>query len=81
MHWTYDTWALAHGTGKAVVEAGGKSWFFLTADYVFGHDLEARAAEVVKANGGTVLGAVRHPLEHARLLLLPAAGARRRAPR
>jgi branched-chain amino acid transport system substrate-binding protein len=62
MHWAYDTWALAHGTGKAVVEAGGRSWFFLTADYVFGHDLEATTAEVVKANGGAVLGAVRHPL-------------------
>ena len=48
VHWTYDTWALAHGTGKAVVEAGGTSWFFLTADYVFGHDLEAQTAEVVR---------------------------------
>jgi branched-chain amino acid transport system substrate-binding protein len=62
VQWTYDTWALAHGTGKAVVETGGTSWFFLTADYVFGHDLEAQTAEVVKANGGTVLGSVRHPL-------------------
>jgi branched-chain amino acid transport system substrate-binding protein len=62
VHWTYDTWALAHGTGKAVVETGGTSWFFLTADYVFGHDLEAQTAEVVKADGGTVLGSVRHPL-------------------
>src|SRR4051794_22831699 len=62
VHWTFDTWALAHGTGKALVEAGGRSWFFLTADYVFGHDLEAQTAEVVKANGGTVLGSARHPL-------------------
>jgi branched-chain amino acid transport system substrate-binding protein len=62
VHWTYDTWALAHGTGKAVVEAGGTSWFFLTVDYTFGHDLEAQTAEVVKASGGTVLGSVHHPL-------------------
>src|SRR3954453_23215741 len=62
VQWTYDTWALAHGTGKSVVESGGTSWFFITADYVFGHDLEAQTAEVVKASGGTVLGAVRHPL-------------------
>ena len=62
VHWTYDTWALAHGTGKAVVATGGTSWFFLTVDYTFGYDLEAQTAEVVKANGGTVLGSVRHPL-------------------
>jgi branched-chain amino acid transport system substrate-binding protein len=65
VHWTYDTWALAHGTGKAMVEAGGRSWFFLTADYAFGHDLEAQTAEVVKAGGGQVLGAARHPLNTA----------------
>src|SRR3954447_23187497 len=65
VHWTFDTWALAHGTGKAVVETGGTSWFFITVDYTFGHDLEAQTAEVVKANGGTVLGSVRHPLNTA----------------
>ncbi|MEK0082776.1 ABC transporter substrate-binding protein [Benzoatithermus flavus] len=65
VHWTYDTWALAHGTGKAMVEAGGDSWFFITADYVFGHDLEAQTTEVVDASGGKVLGAVRHPLNTA----------------
>ena len=65
VHWTFDTWALAHGTGKAVVATGGTSWFFITVDYTFGHDLEAQTAEVVKANGGTVLGSVRHPLNTA----------------
>jgi branched-chain amino acid transport system substrate-binding protein len=62
VHWLYDTWMLAHGTGSAIVKTGGKTWFFLTADYAFGHALERDTAEVVKANGGTVLGAVRHPL-------------------
>jgi branched-chain amino acid transport system substrate-binding protein len=62
VHWTYDTWTLAHGTGKAVVETGGDTWFFLTVDHVFGHDLQAQTAEVVEASGGKVLGAVRHPL-------------------
>jgi branched-chain amino acid transport system substrate-binding protein len=62
VHWTYDTWALANGTGKAVVKAGGESWFFLTADYAFGHALERDVSNVVKANGGKVLGSVRHPL-------------------
>lgn len=61
IHWTYDTYALAHGTAKTVVQQGGKSWFFLTADYAFGHSLEKDASEVVIANGGTVVGAVRHP--------------------
>ncbi|MGE5515680.1 MAG: ABC transporter substrate-binding protein [Bacteroidota bacterium] len=60
-HWTYDVYAMAVGTGNAVVKQGGDSWFFLTADYAFGHDLEAQTARVVKANGGTVKGAVRHP--------------------
>ncbi|MGE5477295.1 MAG: ABC transporter substrate-binding protein [Bacteroidales bacterium] len=60
-HWTYDVYAMAVGTGNAVVKQGGDSWFFLTADYAFGHDLEAQTAKVVKANGGTVKGAVRHP--------------------
>jgi branched-chain amino acid transport system substrate-binding protein len=62
VHWTYDTWALANGTGKAVVKAGGDSWFFLTADYAFGHALERDVSNVVKANGGKVVGVVRHPL-------------------
>ena len=60
-HWTYDTWALANGTGKAIVQTGGKSWYFVTADYAFGHALERDTGNVVKANGGTVVGAVRHP--------------------
>ena len=61
VHWTYDTWSLAHGTGQAMVETGGDSWFFLTADYAFGHALERDTSEVVKDSGGEVLGAVRHP--------------------
>ncbi|KAA2236390.1 ABC transporter substrate-binding protein [Salinarimonas soli] len=61
VHWTYDTWALANGTGKAVVQSGGKTWFFLTADYAFGHALERDTKAVVEANGGKVLGAVRTP--------------------
>ena len=62
VHWTYDTWMLANGTGKAMVKAGGDTWFFLTADYAFGHALERDTAAVVEANGGKVLGKVRHPL-------------------
>ena len=62
VHWTYDTWALANGTGKAVVQAGGDTWYFLTADYAFGHALERDTAAVVTANGGKILGNVRHPL-------------------
>ena len=62
IHWTNDTWALAHSTGKAIVETGGKSWYFLTADYAFGQALERDTASVVKASGGTVLGTVRVPL-------------------
>jgi branched-chain amino acid transport system substrate-binding protein len=62
VHWTYDTWNLANGTGKAMVKTGGDSWFFLTADYAFGHALERDTAAVVEANGGKVLGKVRHPL-------------------
>jgi len=62
VHYAYDTVALAKGTGSAVVKQGGKSWFFLTADYAFGHSLESDTAAVVKANGGTVVGQVRHPL-------------------
>jgi branched-chain amino acid transport system substrate-binding protein len=62
IHWTYDTWNLANGTGKAVVKTGGDSWFFLTSDYAFGYALERDTAAVVEANGGKVLGKVRHPL-------------------
>jgi branched-chain amino acid transport system substrate-binding protein len=62
IHWTYDTWMLANGTGRALVKTGGDTWFFLTADYAFGHALERDTAAVVKASGGKVLGAVRHPL-------------------
>jgi branched-chain amino acid transport system substrate-binding protein len=62
IHWLYDTWMLAHGTGSAVVKTGGDSWFFLTADYAFGHALERDTEEVVLKNGGKVLGKVRHPL-------------------
>ncbi|WP_245754367.1 ABC transporter substrate-binding protein [Candidatus Accumulibacter aalborgensis] len=61
VHYTYDTYAVANGTAKAVVKQGGKTWFFLTADYAFGHSLEKDATEVVVANGGKVLGSVRHP--------------------
>jgi branched-chain amino acid transport system substrate-binding protein len=62
VHWVYDTAALANGTGSAVVKAGGKKWFFLTADYAFGYALERDVTAVVKANGGEVLGGVKHPL-------------------
>ncbi|TCO80983.1 amino acid/amide ABC transporter substrate-binding protein (HAAT family) [Plasticicumulans lactativorans] len=61
VHWTYDTYALAKGTGSAVVKEGGKTWFFLTADYAFGQNLQKDVAAVVEANGGKVLGAVKHP--------------------
>ena len=62
VHWTYDTWMLANGTGRALVKTGGDTWFFLTADYAFGHALERDTAAVVTAAGGKVLGTVRHPL-------------------
>jgi len=62
IHWLYDTWMLANGTGKAVVQHGGSSWFFLTADYAFGQALERDTEAVVIKNGGKVLGKVRHPL-------------------
>src|SRR4029077_17195599 len=61
VHWTYDTYALAHGTAKTLVQQGGKAWFFLTADYAFGQSLEKDASDVVLANGGTVVGVARHP--------------------
>ena len=62
IHWAYDTWMLANGTGNAIVKTGGDSWFFLTADYAFGHALERDTEAVVQKNGGKVLGKVRHPL-------------------
>lgn len=61
IHWTYDTWELANGTGTAITKTGGDSWFFLTADYAFGHALEKDTSAVVVKNGGKVLGSVRHP--------------------
>ncbi len=61
VHWTYNNWALANGTGREVVKQGGNTWYFLTADYVFGKSLEEDTANVVKAAGGKVLGASRHP--------------------
>src|SRR3954447_4728829 len=61
-HWAYDTRALAVGTGGALVEQGGDTWFFITADYAFGHSLEAETGRYVQSKGGKVLGAVRHPL-------------------
>jgi branched-chain amino acid transport system substrate-binding protein len=62
IHWTYDTWALANGTGNAIVKTGGDTWFFLTSDYAFGHALERDTEAVVTKAGGKVLGKVRHPL-------------------
>ena len=61
VHWTYDTWMLANGTGSAIVKTGGDTWFFLTADYAFGHALERDTEAVVLKSGGKVLGKVRHP--------------------
>jgi branched-chain amino acid transport system substrate-binding protein len=62
VHYAYDTVALARGTGGAIVKTGGKSWYFMTADYAFGHSLEKDTTEVIKANGGNVVGTVKHPL-------------------
>ena len=64
VHWTYDTWMLAHSTAGALVKSGGDTWFFLTSDYAFGHALERDATAVVLANGGKVLGSVAHPLNN-----------------
>ena len=61
VHWIYDTWALANGTGNAIVKRGGNTWFFLTADYAFGYALERDTEAVVVKSGGKVLGKVRHP--------------------
>ncbi len=62
VHWTYDTWANGHALARGVLAAGGKTWFFVTADYAFGHDLEKQASDEVLASGGKVVGSVRHPL-------------------
>ncbi len=62
LHWTWDTWSNSHGTAEAVVKSGGKNWYFLTADYTFGTTMEREASDVITANGGKVLGSVRHPL-------------------
>ncbi len=61
VHWTYDTWALANGTGSAMVKRGGNTWFFVTADYAFGHALERDTAALVTKAGGKIVGTVRHP--------------------
>jgi branched-chain amino acid transport system substrate-binding protein len=61
IHWTYDTYAVAYGTGKVIVEQGGDTWFFITVDYAFGHALERDTSAFVKSAGGKVLGALRHP--------------------
>src|SRR6202050_3556984 len=65
IHWTYDTWMLANGTGKALVKTGGDTWFFITADYAFGHALERDTTAVIVANGGKVVGSVNVPLNNA----------------
>jgi branched-chain amino acid transport system substrate-binding protein len=62
VHWTYDTWAYGHSLARAVVQRGGKSWFFITADYAFGHDLERQATDQLTKDGGKVVGSVRTPL-------------------
>ncbi len=62
VHWTYDTWAFGHGSARGVLDQGGKTWFFITADYAFGQDLEKQASDEVTASGGKVLGSVRHPI-------------------
>ena len=61
VHWTYDTWALANGTGSAMVKRGGNTWFFVTADYAFGHALERDTSALVTKAGGKIIGTVRHP--------------------
>jgi branched-chain amino acid transport system substrate-binding protein len=62
VHWVYDTWAMGHGLARTVMRQGGRSWFFITADYAFGHDLEKQATDEVVAGGGRVLGSARHPI-------------------
>ena len=62
VHWTYDTWSMGHGVARGVLDKGGKTWFFITADYAFGHDLEKQATDEILASGGKIVGGVRHPL-------------------
>jgi branched-chain amino acid transport system substrate-binding protein len=62
VHWTYDTWAMGHGVARGLLAQGGKTWFFVTADYAFGEDLQKQASEEVLAESGQVLGSVRHPI-------------------
>src|SRR5262245_3427297 len=62
VHWVYDTWAMGHGLARAVMRQGAQTWFFITADYAFGHDLEKQASDEVAASGGRVLGTARHPI-------------------
>jgi branched-chain amino acid transport system substrate-binding protein len=62
VHWVYDTWAMGHGLARTVMRQGGRTWFFITADYAFGHDLEKQATDEVVASGGRVLGSARHPI-------------------
>jgi len=62
VHWVYDTWAMGHGLARTVMGQGGRTWFFITADYAFGHDLEKQATDEVVASGGRVLGSARHPI-------------------
>ena len=62
VHWVYDTWAMGHGLARAVMRQGGRTWFFITADYAFGHDLEKQATDEVVSGGGRVLGGARHPI-------------------
>ena len=62
VHWTYDTWANGHALARGVLAAGGRTWFFVTADYAFGHDLEKQASDEVRESGGKIIGNVRHPL-------------------
>ncbi|WP_315719554.1 MULTISPECIES: ABC transporter substrate-binding protein [unclassified Bradyrhizobium] len=64
VHWTYDTYGNAHTVGQAIVKNGGKTWFFITADYLFGHSIERDTGDVVRAAGGTVFGSARHPLNN-----------------
>jgi branched-chain amino acid transport system substrate-binding protein len=63
VHWTYDTWALSHGTADAMTKAGGKNWFFLTVDFALGSSLERDATAVINANGGKVVGSIKHPTD------------------
>ena len=75
VHWTYDTWALANGTGRAIVKTGGDTWFFITADYAFGHGARARHRSGRRQERRQGARQVRHPLPRHRLLVVPAAGA------